>query len=116
MPFSEKIRQLRNEKKFTQEKLGDLVGVHTVHIGKYETGKSSPSADTLKKLAEVFEVSIDYLMFDDAKNMASIKITDKKLLNLFEEINSFTDDEKGHIKYVLEAIVKDKKHKEIVEK
>jgi transcriptional regulator with XRE-family HTH domain len=113
MPLSEKIRQLRSERKFTQDKLGNLVGVHSVHIGKYETGKSSPSADTLKKIAEVFEVSIDYLMFDDAKNMASIKITDKKLLSLFEEIDSFAKEEKEHIKYVLEAIVKDKKHREI---
>ncbi|MCP4133116.1 MAG: helix-turn-helix transcriptional regulator [bacterium] len=113
MPLSDKIRLLRKERNLTQEKLGDLVGVHTVHIGKYETGKSSPSSETLKNLASVFEVSIDYLMFDDAKNMASTKITDQRLLYLFEEIDSFPAEEKEHIKYILEAIVRDRKYSQV---
>ena len=61
--FSTRLKELRSEKKITQEQLASIIGVERSSIGKYE-GKTAviPSADVLKKLADFFNVSVDYLL------------------------------------------------------
>jgi transcriptional regulator with XRE-family HTH domain len=49
-------------KKLTQTDLAKLVGLTYIQIGRYETGKSAPSADVLNKLAEALGNTNDYLM------------------------------------------------------
>ena len=56
------IRQLRIEKGITQEQLGQVLNVQKSAISKYELGRTQPSTDILEKLADYFEVSIDYLL------------------------------------------------------
>ncbi len=61
--FCDVLRQLRNSKSLSQEELADIIGVSKSTIGMYEQGKRVPKADaTLRKLANYFNVSIDYLM------------------------------------------------------
>lgn len=54
-----KIKTLRKNKKMTQQELGDKVGVSNSAIANYEKGFRAPLQDTLFKLAEEFEVSIN---------------------------------------------------------
>lgn len=58
----EKIRELRKERKLTMKKLGQIVGVSESTISLYENGKRQPDYDTLQKLADYFDVSVDYLL------------------------------------------------------
>lgn len=61
--FAEVLKNLRNSHNLSQEGLASIIGVSKSTIGMYEQGKRIPKADaTLKKLAEYFNVSIDYLM------------------------------------------------------
>ncbi|MBO8158858.1 helix-turn-helix transcriptional regulator [Thermosyntropha sp.] len=62
MNLNEKIKELRLQKNLTQEQLGKLIGVTTSMIGMYETGARKPSLEVLTKLANCFDVSIDYLL------------------------------------------------------
>ena len=64
MTLGEKIRQLRKRKKITQSQLAELIGTHESHIGRYEKDQSVPTSPILKKIAEAFNVSVDYLLFD----------------------------------------------------
>ena len=57
-----RIRALRQQKKITQDELGNIVNVQKSAISKYELGRAVPSTDVLKKLSEYFHVSIDYLL------------------------------------------------------
>lgn len=57
-----RIRNLRNELNLTQEELGKRIGQTKSNVSKYETGALEPGLDTLKVLAESFDVSLDYLM------------------------------------------------------
>ncbi|WP_459926366.1 helix-turn-helix domain-containing protein [Flavobacterium covae] len=59
---NDRIKQLRIENNLTQTELADKVGLTYVQIGRYEKGKSTPSADVLQKLANVLNTSTDYLM------------------------------------------------------
>ena len=52
--FIERLKGLRNEHKITQSALAEAMGLSQQAIAKWETGKSSPDINTLKKLADYF--------------------------------------------------------------
>lgn len=56
------IKRLRQERHMTQEELGSVINVQKAAISKYEVGRVEPSADVLRKLANFFNVSTDYLL------------------------------------------------------
>ena len=58
--IGEQIKKYRNQKKYTQEKLGNLIGVTTQAVSKWERG-GTPDAEVLPKLADALGVSIDAL-------------------------------------------------------
>ncbi len=59
--FPERIKDLRDEKGISQERLADELGVSHGTISLWETGKREPKLSNLILLAEYFGVSIDYL-------------------------------------------------------
>jgi transcriptional regulator with XRE-family HTH domain len=77
-----KLRKLRIENKLTQTELAELIGVTRAAVANYERGKN-PSIDVLKKLCEVFNVSLDYL--DDNKKTAlkAVEMTDIQGVEFF---------------------------------
>ena len=106
MPIGDKIKRLRQEKNWSQDQLAEKIDIGRRFISNYETGKNLPSASTLQKLAEVFGVSVDYLLSDEqTKNLASIPIVDKTLLEYFEEIQNMNPSDQQAIKTLLEAMI-----------
>ena len=57
-----RIRMLREERGWTQAQLGEMLNVKDSAISKYETEKIPLTADTLKRLSEIFDVSVDYIL------------------------------------------------------
>ncbi|MBE6894910.1 MAG: helix-turn-helix domain-containing protein [Ruminococcaceae bacterium] len=60
--FGQQIKSLRKENKMSQAELAKQLKVTQQAIGKWETGKSTPDTDTLKRLAEIFKTSVDFLL------------------------------------------------------
>ena len=60
--FGKKLRELRIEKGLSQRKLGELFNVCNQSVSFWETGSREPDLDTLKLIAEFFDVSTDYLL------------------------------------------------------
>ena len=56
------LKQLRTNKKLSQQKLGERLNVSQQSIHKYENDITSPDIDTLKLMAEEFNTSVDYLL------------------------------------------------------
>ncbi len=67
--FMNKIRELRKLKKITMKELGQILNLSESTISLYENGKHEPDYATLKKIADYFMVSTDYLLGrnDDTK-------------------------------------------------
>ena len=103
--IGEKIRELRTQKGLSQEELGKKMDVHYTHIGRYERNQSTPSVEALKKLAQIFGVSTDYLLFDDAEKIALGDIQDNNLLHQFQELDRLNDDIRGKARFLIEAIL-----------
>ena len=61
MNLHNNIQALRLEHHWTQEQLAAMVGVSTAAVSKWETGNSYPDITLLPTLAELFNVSLDYL-------------------------------------------------------
>lgn len=57
-----RIRELRKQKKMTMKQLGQIVGLAESTISQYETGKRQPDNETLLRLGEYFDVSVEYLL------------------------------------------------------
>lgn len=61
--IAERIKNLRKEKGLTQEQLAEVLGLNAKSsIANYESGANSPSDDIKKKMCELFDCSMDYLM------------------------------------------------------
>lgn len=66
MTFGERIRELRTQKGLTQPQLADSIGVSVRTVKSYELGTSLPKTrETYQKLAEFFDVNINYLLAKD---------------------------------------------------
>ncbi len=61
----------------------------------YKRGVKPPSNDVLIKLAETFDVPLDYLSFETKGQPAKLNIQDRELLRRFEPIDTLTEEEKG---------------------
>ncbi len=53
------LRQV-NEK--SQQVVADFVGIHQTTLGEYERGTCAPGCDVLRRLADYYDVSLDYLL------------------------------------------------------
>ncbi|GCD11643.1 helix-turn-helix domain-containing protein [Clostridium tagluense] len=66
MLFGDRIKQLRDSAGLTQAELGKLIGVSDRVLGYYEANERFPrKQEVIAKFAEVFKVSIDYLLGSD---------------------------------------------------
>lgn len=62
MEFKERLKNLRKEKKYTQVMLSEMLNYGYTAIANYESGRNEPSIADLKKIAAIFDVSLDYLL------------------------------------------------------
>ena len=58
----ENLRSLRESKKLSQQKLADQIGIAQSQIHAYENNMYEPDISTLKRFAELFETSVDYII------------------------------------------------------
>lgn len=72
--LGEKIKKYREEKKMTQMEVAEVLGVKPATISKYEAGALEPNIESLKKLAELFVISVDELLKEDKFDVSKINI------------------------------------------
>ena len=73
------IAELRDKMDWSQTDLADKSNVSRVMIGKYERCEAIPSIEVAKKIADAFEVTLDYLV-GEGQNASF----DKKLSNVWK--------------------------------
>ena len=62
MELYEKLQELRRGRGLTQEELADELFVSRTAVSKWESGRGTPSIDSLKEISKFFSVSIDELL------------------------------------------------------
>lgn len=91
MPFADKLRALRNENNMTQKHVAERLNVARSTIAGYETKCRQPSHEKLTTLADMFHVSVDYLLDDNviSLDVAQCSVSadeEKKLVSRFRNL------------------------------
>lgn len=60
--FADRLKELRCENDMNQSDLAKIIGVSPSTIGMYEQGRRTPDLEVLSKIANYFQVSMDYLL------------------------------------------------------
>ncbi len=93
-----RIKQLREEKHFSQQQLADKLSVTQSSVSKYEIGLAEPDMKSIIIMTKLFGVSADYLLgiSDSRINVSSSDLKESEMLILrdFRRLNS-TDKEKA---------------------
>jgi len=101
--FAARLRTLRQEHEWTQAELGKKVGVDGSVIRSYELKLHHPPLMTLQKLAQVFGVSVDFLLSGDSKPVDGFQ--DRELLDLFLKADLLHYTSKAALKQVIEGLI-----------
>lgn len=91
----DRLKQLRKEKKLTQSELGNIINVSKVSISGYESGDRSPDTDNLRRLADFFDVSTDYLMGRTKKDKYETQENYDSLAEITRLIKEYGIDHSG---------------------
>ena len=74
--FPKRLRQLISENlNITQDRLAEIVGVTRQTVGNWCSGESSPDAVSLKKIADCFDISIDWLLIENAPRNVDVNLS-----------------------------------------
>lgn len=84
-----RLKELREMKGISQKELADFLNLTQVQISKYELGKNEPDLSTTKKIANYFNVTIDYLLGSSEEDI--ILITKEDLDNLKQASNTINN-------------------------
>jgi transcriptional regulator with XRE-family HTH domain len=105
MTFSDKLKKLRKKKGFTQDDLGGALKIHGRLICRYETGKTIPTIEILKKIANYFDVSIDYLVYDNAEDKQNVTVKDAQSIAQLKKFDKLDDEDKKAINKILDGLI-----------
>ncbi len=84
----EKLKELRKEKNKTQEDIAKYLDTSAMNYSRYENGKVEPTIGILCKLADYFNVSLDYLVDRNWSN--DLGLITKEQLDLFKMIKQLS--------------------------
>lgn len=93
--LSDRLKELRKESSYTQEDMAKKIGITKSAYGYYEQEKTIPDAFTLEKLADIFNVSTDYLLGKtELRNYSDYHptLTAKDERNIQKELEKMMDD------------------------
>ena len=105
----ERLRQLREENEWTQEQLGEMLNVSGATVNRYEKGLRNPDPETLLKLADIFDISLDYLLgrIDSTKPVQVAETIEKYYSNLKTgKEEQLSDEARKELEYLREYIIK----------
>ena len=114
MILAEKIKMLRKKKKISQGQLAEAVGINAAHLSRLENDKYQPSMPVIKKMAEVLEVTVDYLLSEENEAVPEIKIRNKPLAERVKLIDSLDEEDQTALIRVIDSMLTKKKMRDLI--
>jgi transcriptional regulator with XRE-family HTH domain len=101
LDIGSKIITLRKKLNISQSELAKRTNVSRTIIGNYERNENTPSIDILLKIAKEFNVSVDFLIGE-----GQLSSYDKEVLKRIDDIEHLPQEDKDHIFYMIDNLVK----------
>lgn len=108
MDFGSVVSELRKQKGISQTDLASQLGIHKNVLGRYERNGVYPSIDIARKIADILDVSLDYLT--GKKDVQIDKDTSSRIL----EVSKFEEADRNHIFSVIDAFIAKRKIQSIM--
>ena len=101
--LGDRIRELRKERGWSQGDLALMIGSDPHQLSRYENGRTTPSADAIVKVAETFDVSLDYLLVEGSPRRP-LHVSDEGILSRLGDLRDLSDEDRGALFHVLDAL------------
>ena len=101
MTFGERILRIRKQLKWSQTDLAKKIGTSAPIVGRYEREEIKPSIDVASKIADALDVTLDYLL-----GKSDEMVLDKKNLQRLSDIEQLPEEDKKHIFYTIDGLIK----------
>ena len=105
--LKDRIKLLRKKKGISQTIMASEIGISYSQYSRYEARGVQPPAETLKKIAENLETTVDYLLYGEEKAQESLQ--NSELIKQFKEIEKLPENEKNIVIKFLGAFLRDYK-------
>jgi transcriptional regulator with XRE-family HTH domain len=113
MAFKDTFLRLRKERGWTQQHVAERIGISVGQVKKYEKGDSAPTLNILGKIATVFGVSTDELVFENGHGVAGSKL-DAELLVRFEQVAQLPLRERDAVLVLIDSLVAKQRLREVI--
>ena len=81
-----RVKEFRKQKKLTQEKLAEIIGVDNGYISKLEVGQNFPSITTLEKIADVLDMDVSTLLGEEIVEETDKSAVAQQLAKISEQL------------------------------
>ena len=92
--------QLRKKKKLSQTDFAKAIGASRTMVGNYERNVNAPSIEMIAKMAEVLDVSVDYLIGN-----GQLPQYDKEVIKRIEDIQQLDSDTRSKLFFLIDNVV-----------
>ena len=86
LTIQERLKDLRVERGLTLEQLSAETGISKSALGKYEAGRTYPNLETAAALADIFDVSLDYLAMGSKSKTLTLQDLSEEQIKLLTEL------------------------------
>jgi len=103
--FAERLKALREARKLTQARLAELIGVNPRAYNRWERGNFVPQLDTLIKIADALNVSLDELT-GRSPTAQEPAVHNPKLHALLKDVDRLPDEDQQALVILMDSLVK----------
>lgn len=104
--FGKRVFELRKQHGWKQNELGKKLGTSGVVVGRYERGEMMPSIEVAQKVAQVFGVTVDYLVGEqEVPNLLS----QSDMVERWSTIDRLPQEDRERILYVVDSLIREAK-------
>lgn len=101
MNFGEHLQELREDREISRKELSAYLNISVSALGMYEQGRREPNIETLIRIADYFNVSLDFLL---GRTFSGNNVKElKEALHLKNEIKNLPVEYRELIKFMLEV-------------
>lgn len=101
----ERLKEMREARGLTQTRVAELLGVSLRVYHRWESGNAMPHFDTVVKIADVLQVSLDELA-GRKENAGETRIRNAELHELYQHADQLSDEEQRALIVLLDSLMK----------
>lgn len=105
--FATRLRKTREARGLTQRELGDRIKMEPTQVTRYERGQFLPNAETLVSIAQVLQVSVDFLLTGetDGETRHELSISDVPLFERFRDVQKLSKRDREAVLLLIDSVL-----------